>query len=38
MNVAVVDDGGHLLAFGRQDGANLGCIDIATNKARTQRS
>lgn len=35
MNVAVVDDGGHLLAFGRQDGAILGSIDIATNKART---
>jgi len=28
MNVAVVDDGGHLLAFGRQDGAILGSIDI----------
>lgn len=35
MNVAVVDDGGHLLAFGRQDGAILGSIDIATKKART---
>lgn len=35
MNVAVVDDGGHLLAFGRQDGAILGSIDIATSKART---
>ena len=35
MNVAVVDDGGHLLAFGRQDGAILGSIDIAINKART---
>jgi uncharacterized protein GlcG (DUF336 family) len=35
MNVAVVDDGGHLLAFARQDGAILGSIDIATGKART---
>jgi uncharacterized protein GlcG (DUF336 family) len=35
MNVAVVDAGGHLLAFGRQDGAILGSIDIAIAKART---
>jgi uncharacterized protein GlcG (DUF336 family) len=35
MNVAVVDDGGHLLAFARQDGAILASIDIATRKART---
>ena len=35
MNVAVVDDGGHLLAFARQDSAKLGSIDIATRKART---
>lgn len=35
MNVAVVDDGGHLVAFGRQDGAILASIDIATRKART---
>ena len=35
MNIAVVDDGGHLLAFGRQDGSILGSIDIAINKART---
>lgn len=35
MNVAVVDDGGHLLAFARQDGAILASVDIATGKART---
>jgi uncharacterized protein GlcG (DUF336 family) len=35
MNVAVVDGGGHLLAFARQDGAILGSIDIAIGKART---
>jgi len=35
MNVAVVDDGGHLLAFARQDGAILGSIDISIRKART---
>jgi uncharacterized protein GlcG (DUF336 family) len=35
MNVAVVDDGGHLLAFARQDDAILGSIDIAIAKART---
>ncbi|MDP9848754.1 GlcG/HbpS family heme-binding protein [Streptosporangium lutulentum] len=35
MNVAVVDGGGHLLAFARQDGAILASIDIATRKART---
>ena len=35
MNVAVVDDGGHLLAFARQDGAIRAGIDIATRKART---
>ncbi|PZG23499.1 GlcG/HbpS family heme-binding protein [Nonomuraea aridisoli] len=35
MNVAVVDGGGHLLAFARQDGAKLGSIDIAIRKART---
>lgn len=35
MNVAVVDDGGHLVAFARQDGAILASIDIATRKART---
>ncbi|GII42041.1 GlcG/HbpS family heme-binding protein [Planotetraspora phitsanulokensis] len=35
MNVAVVDGGGHLLAFARQDGAILGSVDIAVRKART---
>jgi uncharacterized protein GlcG (DUF336 family) len=35
MNVAVVDGGGHLLAFARQDGAILASIDIAVRKART---
>lgn len=35
MNIAVVDDGAHLVAFARQDGAILGSIDIAVRKART---
>lgn len=35
--VAVVDAGGHLLAFARQDGALIGCIDLAIRKARTAR-
>ena len=35
MNVAVVDAGGHLMAFARQDDAILASIDIATRKART---
>lgn len=33
MNVAVVDAGAHLVAFGRQDGSLLGSIDIAIRKA-----
>ena len=37
MNVAVVDAGGNLKAFGRMDGAWLGSIDIAVKKARTAR-
>jgi uncharacterized protein GlcG (DUF336 family) len=37
MNVAVVDAGGNLTAFARQDGAWLGSIDIAFRKARTAR-
>jgi uncharacterized protein GlcG (DUF336 family) len=37
MNVAVVDAGGNLKAFTRQDGAWLGSIDIAIKKARTAR-
>jgi len=35
--IAVVDAGGHLLAFARQDGALIGCVDLAINKARTAR-
>jgi uncharacterized protein GlcG (DUF336 family) len=34
-NIAVVDAGGHLLSFTRQDGAMIGCIDLAINKAYT---
>jgi glc operon protein GlcG len=33
MNIAIVDDGGHLMAFVRMDGAKLSSIDIALNKA-----
>lgn len=33
MDIAVVDDGGHLLAFARMDGAKLSSIDIALAKA-----
>src|SRR5882762_7642377 len=35
MNIAVVDHGGHLLAFARMDKAILGSIDIALKKAKT---
>ena len=35
MNIAVVDDGGHLVAFGRMDGANKASIDISTRTAVT---
>ncbi|PVZ12907.1 GlcG/HbpS family heme-binding protein [Actinomycetospora cinnamomea] len=35
MNVAIVDAGGHLLAFARQDGAIRASIDIAQRKAKT---
>jgi uncharacterized protein GlcG (DUF336 family) len=38
MNIAVVDDGNNLTAFERMDGAWLGSIDIAQNKAYTARS
>jgi uncharacterized protein GlcG (DUF336 family) len=31
--IAVVDAGGHLLAFGRSDGARIGSISIAMTKA-----
>ena len=37
MNVAVVDVGGNLKAFGRMDGAWLGSIDVSIKKARTAR-
>jgi glc operon protein GlcG len=33
MNIAVVDDGGHLMAFTRMDGAKLSSIQIAIVKA-----
>ena len=33
MDIAVVDDGGHLLAFARMDGAKLSSIEIAIGKA-----
>jgi glc operon protein GlcG len=33
MDIAVVDDGGHLLAFARMDGARLSSVAIAINKA-----
>ena len=36
-NVAIVDAGGHLTAFSRQDGALIGSIDLAINKAYTAR-
>ncbi|RQR29519.1 heme-binding protein [Burkholderia sp. Bp9143] len=36
-NIAVVDAGGHLLAFVRQDGALIGSIDLAIGKASTAR-
>ena len=35
MDIAVVDDAGHLLAFNRMDGAKLSSIDIAVSKAWT---
>jgi uncharacterized protein GlcG (DUF336 family) len=35
MDIAVVDDGGHLLVFNRMDGAKLSSIDIAVSKAWT---
>jgi uncharacterized protein GlcG (DUF336 family) len=36
-DIAVVDAGGHLLAFVRQDGALIGSIDVAIDKAATAR-
>jgi uncharacterized protein GlcG (DUF336 family) len=38
MNVAVVDDGGNLVAFERMENAWLGSIDIAQKKAWTSRA
>ncbi len=38
MNIAVVDEGARLVAFIRMDGAWLGSIDIAQNKAFTARA
>ncbi len=38
MNIAVVNDGNNLTAFARMDGAWLGSIDIAQNKAYTARA
>ena len=37
MNVAVVDVGGNLVAHARMDGAWIGSVDIAINKAYTAR-
>ena len=34
LNVAMVDPGGHLVAFARMDGAQLGSIAISEHKAR----
>jgi len=38
MNIAVVDEGNNLVAFARMDGAWLGSINIAQNKAYTARA
>ena len=38
MNIAVVDAGGNLIAHVRMDGAWIGSIDIAINKAFTARA
>jgi uncharacterized protein GlcG (DUF336 family) len=38
MNIAVVDEGNNLVSFVRMDGAWLGSIDIAQNKAYTARA
>jgi len=37
MNIAIVDAGANLVAFGRMDGAWLGSLDIAIKKAKTAR-
>ena len=36
-NIAVVDAGGHLIAFVRQDNALIGSVDLAIDKAMTAR-
>ncbi|HZP02983.1 MAG TPA: heme-binding protein [Terriglobia bacterium] len=33
-NIAIVDEGGHLLAFARMDGVKLSSIEVALTKAR----
>lgn len=33
--IAIVDDGGHLVLLHREDGAQVGSVEIATLKART---
>ena len=38
MNIAVVDEGGNLVAQVRMDGAWIGSIDISINKAFTSRA
>jgi uncharacterized protein GlcG (DUF336 family) len=38
MNIAVVDEGGNLVAHVRMDGAWIGSIDISINKAWTARA
>lgn len=38
MNIAVVDEGGNLIAHVRMDGAWMGSIDISINKAWTSRA
>ena len=37
MNIAIVDAGANLIAFGRMDGAWLGSLDISIKKAKTAR-
>jgi glc operon protein GlcG len=33
-NIAIVDEGGHLLVFARMDGAKLSSVEVALTKAR----
>jgi uncharacterized protein GlcG (DUF336 family) len=35
MNIAIVDRGGNLVAFAREDGAWVGSVDISVKKAKT---